>query len=73
MNKLDTSNPYNYNYASKALEIHSLGGIKTNKLDTLRVTLSIAKAMLFISLEQQHLELQAIYQVQTKNRQLQLI
>ena len=43
MNKLDTSNPYNYNYVSKALEIHILGGIKTNKLESLRVTLSIQK------------------------------
>ena len=43
MNKLNTSNPYNYNYQTKTLEIHILGGIKTNKLDTLRVTLSIQK------------------------------
>ena len=40
---LDTSNPYNYNYKTKALEIHILGGIKTNKLESLRVTLSIQK------------------------------
>ena len=40
---LDTSNPYNYKYVSKALEIHILGGIKTNKLESLRVTLSIQK------------------------------
>lgn len=40
---LDTSNPYNYNYITKALEIHILGGIKTNKLESLRVTLSIQK------------------------------
>ncbi len=40
---LDTSNSYNYNYTTKALELHILGGIKTNKLDTLRVTLSIQK------------------------------
>ena len=43
MNKLNTSNPYNYNYTTKALEIHILGGIKTNKLESLRVTLSIQK------------------------------
>jgi hypothetical protein len=40
---LDTSNPYNYNYTTKSLEIHILGGIKTNKLESLRVTLSIQK------------------------------
>ncbi len=40
---LDTSNPYNYKYVTKALEIHILGGIKTNKLESLRVTLSIQK------------------------------
>ena len=43
MNLLDTSNSYNYNYTTKALEIHILGGIKTNKLESLRVTLSIQK------------------------------
>ena len=42
-NNLNTSNPYNYKYQTKALEIHILGGIKTNKLETLRVTLSIQK------------------------------
>jgi hypothetical protein len=41
MNKLDTSNSYNYKYETKTLEIHILGGIKTNKLESLRVTLSI--------------------------------
>jgi 2-succinyl-5-enolpyruvyl-6-hydroxy-3-cyclohexene-1-carboxylate synthase len=46
MNKLDTSNSYNYKYATKALEIHILGGIKTNKLESLRVTLSIQKSHL---------------------------
>lgn len=40
---LDTSNPYNYSYPAKSLEIHILGGIKTNKLESLRVTLSIQK------------------------------
>ena len=40
---LDTSNPYNYKYRTKALELHILGGIKTNKLESLRVTLSIQK------------------------------
>jgi hypothetical protein len=43
---LDTSNSYNYNYTTKALEIHILGGIKTNKLESLRVTLSIQKSHL---------------------------
>jgi predicted transcriptional regulator len=43
MNNLDTSNSYNYNYTTKSLEIHILGGIKTNKLESLRVTLSIQK------------------------------
>lgn len=43
MNKLDTTNPYNYKYETKALEIHVLGGIKTNKLESLRVTLSVQK------------------------------
>jgi len=40
---LDTSNPNNYEYITKHLELHILGGIKTNKLDTLRVTLAIQK------------------------------
>ena len=40
---LDTSNPNNYEYITKYLELHILGGIKTNKLDTLRVTLAIQK------------------------------
>ncbi len=40
---LNTSNPYRYSYLTKALEIHILGGIKTTRLETLRVTLSIQK------------------------------
>ncbi|MGP1994255.1 hypothetical protein D9V96_020410 [Zobellia laminariae] len=40
---LDTFNPYNYKYITKSLEIHVLGGTKTNKLESLRVTLSIQK------------------------------
>jgi len=40
---LDTSNPNNYNYITKHLEIHVLGGIKLNKLESLRITLSIQK------------------------------
>jgi len=43
MNNLDTSNPNNYNYTTNHLEIHILGGVKTTKLETLRVTLSIQK------------------------------
>jgi len=40
---LDTINPNNYEYTTKHLEIHILGGLKTNKLDSLRITLSIQK------------------------------
>jgi hypothetical protein len=43
MNKLDTSNPNNYEYKTKHLELHILGGIKLNHLDSLRVTLAINK------------------------------
>ena len=40
---LKTTNPNNYEYITDHLEIHILGGIKTNKLETLRITLSIQK------------------------------
>ena len=40
---LDTSNPNNYEYITKHLEIHILGGVKLNKLESLRITLSIQK------------------------------
>ena len=43
---LDTSNPNYYEYTTKHLEIHILGGIKTNKLESLRITLSIQKSHL---------------------------
>jgi len=43
MNKLDTTNSNNYQYITKHLEIHILGGLKTNKLESLRVTVSIQK------------------------------
>ncbi|PCH75104.1 MAG: hypothetical protein COB98_09405 [Flavobacteriaceae bacterium] len=43
MNTLNTTNPNNYQYTTKHLEIHILGGIKTNKLESLRVTISIQK------------------------------
>lgn len=39
----NTSNPNNYEYTTNYLEIHILGGIKTTKLETLRITLSIQK------------------------------
>ncbi|MCF6297570.1 MAG: hypothetical protein L3J08_06255 [Flavobacteriaceae bacterium] len=42
-NILNTSNPNNYNYTTEYLEIHILGGLKTNKLESLRVTISIQK------------------------------
>ncbi|XLS30009.1 hypothetical protein ACJD0Z_04100 [Flavobacteriaceae bacterium M23B6Z8] len=40
---LNTSNPNNYEYTTKHLEIHILGGLKTNKMESMRVTLSIQK------------------------------
>lgn len=40
---LDTSNPNNYKYTTKHLEIHILGGMRTNKLESLRITLSVQK------------------------------
>lgn len=40
---LNTSNSNNYEYTTKHLEIHILGGLKTNKLESLRVTISIQK------------------------------
>ncbi len=39
----DTSNSNNYSYTTKHLEIHILGGLRTNKLESLRITLSIQK------------------------------
>lgn len=44
MAMLDTSNPYHYQFKTKELQIGILGGINTNKLDTLRATLAIQKA-----------------------------
>ena len=43
MNNLDTTNSNSYEYITKHLELHILGGIKTNKLESLRITLSIQK------------------------------
>jgi len=40
---LDTTNPHNYSYITKHLEIHILGGVKFNNLERMRVTLSIKK------------------------------
>lgn len=40
---LETTNPNNYEYTTKHLEIHILGGIKLNKLESLRITLSVQK------------------------------
>lgn len=40
---LNTNNPNNYQYTTKHLEIHILGGIKLNNLERMRVTLSIQK------------------------------
>ena len=39
----DTSNPHSYQYTTKHLEIHILGGLKTSKLESMRVTLAINK------------------------------
>ena len=43
MDTLNTSNTNNYEYLTKYLEIHILGGIKTNKVESMRITLSIQK------------------------------
>ncbi|RLJ99613.1 hypothetical protein [Tenacibaculum discolor] len=40
---LDTTNTNNYSYVTKHLEIHILGGIRVNKLESLRVTVSVQK------------------------------
>ncbi|MBV37010.1 MAG: hypothetical protein CMP47_16400 [Rickettsiales bacterium] len=40
---LDTANPNNYRYETKHLEIHVLGGMKTTKLEAMRVTLSVQR------------------------------
>jgi len=38
---LDTTNPNSYKYTTKHLEVHILGGINTNKLESLRITISV--------------------------------
>ncbi|OEJ99445.1 hypothetical protein A8C32_09470 [Flavivirga aquatica] len=43
MNNLDTQNPNNYIYKTKAIELDILGGLQLSKLESLRVTLSIEK------------------------------
>ena len=40
---LDTQNPNNYCYKTKDIELHVLGGLQLNKLESLRVTLSVEK------------------------------
>ena len=40
---LNTENPNNYEYKTKHLELHILGGVKTTKLESMRVTLSLQK------------------------------
>lgn len=40
---LNTQNPNNYYFKTKQLELHVLGGLQLNKLESLRVTLSIEK------------------------------
>ncbi len=43
MSVLNTTNPNNYIFKTKELEIHILGGLQLNKLESLRVTISIEK------------------------------
>jgi uncharacterized pyridoxal phosphate-containing UPF0001 family protein len=40
---LDTSNPNNHSYSTKEIELHILGSLQVNKLESLRVILSIEK------------------------------
>ncbi|WP_211344312.1 hypothetical protein [Flavivirga rizhaonensis] len=40
---LDAQNPNNYLYKTKDIELHILGGLQINRLESLRVTLSIEK------------------------------
>ena len=39
MNTLDTTHSNNYEYKTKHLRIHILGGLKTNKLESLRISI----------------------------------
>ena len=43
MSTLNTSNPNDYYYKTKDIELHILGGLQLNKLESLRVTLSVEK------------------------------
>ena len=43
MSTLNTSNPNDYYYKTKEVELHILGGLQLNKLESLRVTLSVEK------------------------------
>lgn len=43
MNKLETTNPHNYRYDTKYLETAVLGGVRVNKMESLRVTLAMQK------------------------------
>jgi len=40
---LNTTNPNSYEYHTKHLQVNILGGMKTNKLESLRITMSIQK------------------------------
>jgi len=40
---LNTSNPHNYEYTTKYLQIQVLGGIKINKMESMRITMSVQK------------------------------
>lgn len=40
---LNTTNPNSYEYHTKHLQVNILGGMKTNKLESLRITISIQK------------------------------
>lgn len=43
MSTLNTSNPNDYFYKTKDIELHILGGLQLNKSESLRLTLSIEK------------------------------
>lgn len=38
---LNTTNPNSYQYYTKHLQINILGGVKTNKMENMRITMSI--------------------------------
>lgn len=43
MNQLNTSNAYSYEFMTPHLQVSVLGGVKANKLESLRVTLALSK------------------------------